>query len=1024
MKKVIPFISSMLFTGILLTIFALAVAYATFIENDFGTQTAKVLVYNAWWFELLLVVLAINLIGSTFKYKMVALKKWPMLLFHFAFVIIVIGAGVTRYYGYEGMMHIREGEKSNSIVSTETYVTVTAKMGNTEVSTEKVVKFSPYTNNPYSEKLKINGQTLRIKNLQYMPSAKETPVADANGVPVVSMVAVTGQMQPQTFALKHLDKKTLNNNMVIGFNSGPDADVLLTVDNNILNLVARDSLIVTDGQTNEKTTIPPNEKINVDQQKVYSVGKLIFAVRNFIPSARIDLTYSAPQNGNTLPDAIKTQVTLGDESTELVVFGRNGMVGQPAITTLYGVEVAVSYGAKQIELPFALYLEDFQLERYPGSNSPSSFASEVVLLDDNTETPYRIFMNNILKHKGYRFFQSSYDTDEKGTVLSVNYDSLGTGITYFGYFLMGLGMVLGLFNRNSRFASLLKTSGKIRNERKKYLATVLIILGTVFGAQAADSPAQKEHLSQFEKLVVQNSKGRLEPVNTIASQILRKVAKKTSWEGMSPTEVFIDMQAHPEKWKTIPIIKIANSQLRNQLGIFNGKYASFNQLVASPENGGYKLQQMVQEAYEKKSNERNKYDKEVIYVDERVNIFMNVINGNFLTILPIPDSPENEWVSVAEINKLPPNIQPQIEGLTGNYFSALAQNNWNEANRALKAIVANQQQHGNEIIPKDTKIQLEVFYNKANIFGKLSKVFMFSGLILLFIQLIGLFQPKYNLAWVNKVAIVFIGLLFLIESAGLGIRWYISGHAPWSNGYESMIFISWATCLGGLLFAKRSHITLSLTAVLAGLTLMVAGMSWMSPEITPLVPVLKSYWLIVHVAIITASYGFLGISALLGFINLLLMIFYSPHNYKRLELTVRELVNTIQVALIIGLLLLTLGSFLGGVWANESWGRYWGWDPKESWALITILVYTFITHMHRIPGLNNNFALSTGALIGIGSVLMTYFGVNYYLSGLHSYAQGDAPPIPFGVYIAIGVVGLVILLAYFSNNKMKVAKKK
>ncbi len=271
----------------------------------------------------------------------------------------------------------------------------------------------------------------------------------------------------------------------------------------------------------------------------------------------------------------------------------------------------------------------------------------------------------------------------------------------------------------------------------------------------------------------------------------------------------------------------------------------------------------------------------------------------------------------------------------------------------------------------------------------------------------------------KKSAFYFILLLFIAETAGLGIRWYISDHAPWSNGYESMVFISWATCLGGLIFGKRSEITLSLTTVLAGLTLMVAGMSWMSPEITNLVPVLKSYWLIVHVAVITASYGFLGISALLGFLNLILMILRNKKNKARVNFTIKELVNITQIAMLIGLLMITIGSFLGGVWANESWGRYWGWDPKETWALVTVLVYTFIGHMHKIPGFRGNFAISTAAVLGISSVLMTYFGVNYYLSGLHSYAQGEPAPIPTGVYIAVAVVFVVILGAFMSEKNMK-----
>lgn len=386
-----------------------------------------------------------------------------------------------------------------------------------------------------------------------------------------------------------------------------------------------------------------------------------------------------------------------------------------------------------------------------------------------------------------------------------------------------------------------------------------------------------------------------------------------------------------------------------------------------------------------------------------------------------PSLTEHHYIPTLTIRNTHAHEEPYngVSSSTLAYLSAVGKRDWATANQLLQMLKNNQQKYGAKIMPSPTKIKLEVLYNNLNIFGKLSKIFMFTGLILLFLQLATLFNSKFQISKLKKVAMLFILVLFIAETAGLAIRWYISDHAPWSNGYESMIFISWATCLGGLIFANRSEITLSLTTVLAGLTLMVAGMSWMSPEITNLVPVLKSYWLIVHVAVITASYGFLGISALLGFLNLALMILRNNKNKKRVNFTIKELVNIIQIAMLIGLFMLTIGSFLGGVWANESWGRYWGWDPKETWALVTVLVYTFIGHMHKIPGFRGSFAVSTGAVLGISSVLMTYFGVNYYLSGLHSYAQGEPAPIPAGVYIAVVVVFIVIFVAYLSNRSEK-----
>ncbi|MDX8340199.1 cytochrome c biogenesis protein CcsA [Draconibacterium sp. IB214405] len=1017
MKKLSSFLFSMFFTGILVVIFAIAIGYATFIENDYGTTTAKILIYNSRWFEILLFILCINLIGSIFKYKLVARKKWTVLLFHKAFIIVAVGAMITRYFGYEGSMHIRENNSSDFIVSEASFVTVKVTDGNETVEESTEVKFSPYTANRFSKKIHFNGKTIHISNKQFMPSAVENIILDPNGEPIVSLITVVNGSSRKDFILRNDNTKNLNG-LTLGFGNNIDTDIQLSLTDGKLYISANDSIEVAGMMSENSEKIAPNTKTLVDTQKAYTYKNLTFAVKQFLPNAAVQLAYQKPTQGSRPADAFKAEISTTGASKELIVYGSTGEVGDFHTTSIEGMNVSVSYGSRIIKLPFSIHLNDFQLERYPGSMSPSSYASEVVLKDGATEMPFRIFMNNILKYKGYRFFQSSYDTDERGTILSVNHDSMGTSVTYFGYLLMAIGMVLTLFNKSSRFKSLLKVSAQLRDKRKKLFTVLVTGVLLSISAQAQNTsltPPDSDHSKSFESLLIQDRKGRVEPVSTLSSEILRKIAKKTSWEGLTPSEVFLEMQANPEKWKNIAIIKVGNPELRRMIGI-TGKYASFNSIVKPREMGGYILSSAVQAAYNKESNTRNKFDKEIMNVDERVNILMSIFTGDFLTIFPVPNDDNHKWVSINEAKELPAQSADFARQTVSSYLQSVQIRHWATANQLLNNLKQNQETIGAKIIPSATKVKMEVLYNNLNIFGKLSKIFMFTGLILLMLQLVSLFNPNIKLSFLKSFAFYFILLLFLAETAGLAIRWYISNHAPWSNGYESMVFISWATALGGLIFAKRSEITLSLTSVLAGLTLMVAGMSWMSPEITNLVPVLKSYWLIVHVAVITASYGFLGISALLGFLNLILMVFRSKRNTDRINHTIKELVNIIQIALIIGLLMVTLGSFLGGVWANESWGRYWGWDPKETWALVTILVYTFITHMHRIPGMRGSFAMSVAAVLGISSVLMTYFGVNYYLSGLHSYAQGEAAPIPSGVYIAVIVVAIVIVAAYFSER--------
>ena len=1017
MKKISSFLFSMLFTGILVVIFAVAIGYATFIENDYGTVTAKILIYNSLWFEILLFIICINLVGSIFANKLIAQKRWPGVLLHFSFVIIFIGAGITRYYGYEGMMHIREGGSSNSFVSDPTFITIKASKGNETVVKEKQVMFSPYTANRFSEKIEVGGRHIHIKNAGFMPSAEEILVTDPAGSPFVSILAVADGTVRNDFLLQPGETKKMGN-ITFGLEvPGNTTDINFSLKNGILFVSASDSLTVLEMMGQEPITVAQDTSIEISTQKAYSLGNISFAVKQYLTKGISKLNYLAPENNMVNKDAFQAVITSGASTKTMNVFGAKGEVGEYFTTHVDGIEISVSYGSKTIEIPFSIYLTDFQLERYPGSNSPSSYASEVVVKDQNIEKPFRIYMNNILKYSGYRFFQSSYDRDEKGTILSVNYDSLGTSVSYFGYFIMAIGMVFIFFNKNSRIKSLIKTSAKLREERKKFFAVIVFGLLFAFNSNAQNPQYNKEHVSEFAKLLVQTSKGRIEPVNTLASEIMRKVAKKDSWEGMSSTEVFLEIQANPEKWKNIPFIKVGNPELRKILNI-SENYISFNSLF-NMTTGEYKLNHLVHTTYEKKASTRNKFDKEVINVDERANIMMGVLTGTFLTIFPVPGDDNHKWIHIGEAKLLGSQNETFAQNTLSAYLGAVAKADWTTAKSQLEKLANFQQTEGAKIIPHKTKINLEVFYNNANIFGKLSRIFMLFGLIMLILNLATIFNPEFKFGMIKKISVWLVFLLFLVQTAGMGIRWYISGHAPWSNGYESMVFISWATLLAGIIFYSRSEITISLTTLLAGLTLMVAGMSWMNPEITPLVPVLKSYWLIVHVAIITSSYGFLGIGALLGMLNLILIVSRRKANMVRVNHTIKELVNVIDISLIVGLILLTLGSFLGGVWANESWGRYWGWDPKETWALVTILVYTFISHMHKIPGFRGSFAVSAASLVGFSSVLMTYFGVNYYLSGLHSYAQGEPPPVPSGVYIAVVVVIVLIVAAYFSEKPAK-----
>ena len=347
---------------------------------------------------------------------------------------------------------------------------------------------------------------------------------------------------------------------------------------------------------------------------------------------------------------------------------------------------------------------------------------------------------------------------------------------------------------------------------------------------------------------------------------------------------------------------------------------------------------------------------------------------------------------------------------------ALQDNAWNLSNRLVSELGQYQEKFGAAVIPTKNQRNAELLLNKSHIFSRLGKAYGLLGLLFLSLLFASVFKPSLNLKMPSKFVFGLFAMAFTAHLLGLGLRWYVSGRAPWSNGYESMIYIGFTTVLAGLVFSRKSLGGLAATNILAATILMVAGLSWLDPEITPLVPVLKSYWLTIHVSLEAGSYGFLMLGALIGALNLIFMIFRNQKNATNVNRIIHEMTQISEMTLIGGLFMITVGTYLGGIWANESWGRYWGWDAKETWALVTILIYAFILHMRFIPGMRGAYAFNVASLFGWASVIMTYFGVNYYLSGLHSYAAGDPVPVPSFVYYAVGALTVIGLLAFWRNR--------
>ena len=1020
--KYLKYLVSMSFTGVLLLVFAVSIGTATFIENDFGPVGSQAVVYKALWFELLLLWLTINMITTVFTNKLYLKEKWPNLTFHLAFIIILIGAGITRFFGVEGIMHIREGESSSSIVSDATYISATILAGEEKESFNKKVLFTPVKKSRFSQNVSIGNNEAKLKLISFIQNATQIVENDPeNGVPTITLV-IAGRNGREN---KYLTQGNSINvrGIRVGFDVEDGSALQFVHTDEGLKFMSSQVIKTLSMDTRLEGQIEADSVVDAPFRHLLTIGETNFVLGAFNPTGTVKIVSAPTEQGAASLDAVVMSVEAGNTYEELILFGGRGIVGNPQFVQMGELNLKLAYGAIRMDVPFAVQLRDFELERYPGSDSPSSYASEVTVLDGETHFPFRIYMNNILSYKGYRLYQSSYDKDEKGTILSVNKDRAGTYVTYFGYLMLAIGLIWVLFSKDTRFAQLSRLIDSIHHKREKMVSILigLFVLTAVAANAQAPQPVPLDQAAKVGRLVYQTNDGRMAPLNTLANDLLRKVYKQTTFEGQTADQVMLGMMSDPYAWQQVKMIEVKAKEVKKLLGMGDEKYMSFTDFFAEG-TGVYRLKDEVNAAYTKQPAQRGTIDKELIKVDERVNICYLIYQGYLLKIFPVPgDTTHNHWVTPVDddLHGMHGNDSSFVRNAALEYMRSIKENNLEQANYILDGIKLYQSKYGSAVMPSENKLDLEIKFNSWNIFKRLYSFYMLTGFILLILLFIRILNTRVKLRMIVGGTVILIFLGFLVHTSGLIIRWYISGHEPWSNGYESMIYIAWTGLLAGFVFRKKSIMTLAVTAILGGIILWVANMSWMDPEITNLVPVLKSYWLTIHVATIVASYGFLGLGALLAFTNLLTMIMQTEKNKLRLGLSIKELTYVIEMTLVVGLILLTIGNFLGGIWANESWGRYWGWDPKETWAMATIIFYAFVLHMRLIPGLKSTFTFNFASLIAFASVLMTYFGVNFYLSGLHSYAAGDPVPIPTFVYYTLAVVAIVSTWAYFNANRLK-----
>lgn len=638
MKKLISSLFGERAALVYLAMFAAAIGIATFVENDYGTATAQAVIYQTKWFEALLLFFAGALIYNALNRRLWQRGQYAVLLFHWSIVVILIGSGITRYFGFEGMMHLREGMQSNEFISRESYVGVrTVKDGNSYIAYSPV-QLTSIGSVKFDQKYTSPNGTLKVKCIESIPNP--TPELKEDGGQGVAMLVFGGTSGREERALAPGDV-LFQQNLSLSWSDSPQllSNVQFRQNDGQLYVRFDSPTVVRVMATGQQDTLEIGQWTLAVLRALYSNARGQFVIASYEPHGKVEWVAGNKRLESDNHMALHMEITneMGQKQA-LWIQGQSGREGRPVQTQLGDVQVEINLGSKSRILPFELELLDFEMTRYPGTSAPATFASEVRIIDPGKGAPweYNIHMNHILDYKGYRFFQSSYDQDEQGSYLSVNHDFWGTWITYVGYFLLTLGMIWAMFAKGTRFSQLL--------DRVKRAPVAVILLGMLWLPFQARSQSHlptevvdEAHASHMSAIYVQDFRGRIKPMHTLSREVLRKISGRDEIEGWSADQFLLSALMRPEQWYHVPMIKQGRSPVVQKLLGTTDSRISYAQAFDS--DGSYLLAEQIAIAQAKKPTEKDANDKALIALDERINIMNMVFSGTLLKWVPVKETP-------------------------------------------------------------------------------------------------------------------------------------------------------------------------------------------------------------------------------------------------------------------------------------------------------------------------------------------------------------------------------------------------
>lgn len=658
-------------------------------------------------------------------------------------------------------------------------------------------------------------------------------------------------------------------------------------------------------------------------------------------------------------------------------------IGQPTDTYMAQDE---EQGMKEEKLPFSLCLQKFEAKMHDGTNAVADYSSKFTVIDGDDKSEGKVSMNNIYSHRSYRLYQSSYDEDGKGSVLAINADPYGIPVTYTGYALLFISLVWMLFDPKGGYRKLLKSPLL----KKGALITALILsMGNIqtLHAESATGNLQnavlpKETAEKFGELhILYND--RICPVQTFALDFCKKIYGARSYQGLTAEQVLSGWVFYGNTWANEPFIKIKSGEMKTAMNLpdYASLYTFFNR-----EMGGYTIGQYVQEYY---NGQQDKFHQQAADIDGKIQIIMELREGVSLKVLPytftknVKATKDHSFIKAgtttwfSPVDKLPQAVEHQHALYIRNVFSLLngdvKAENISRVNEFFVKMKKYQEVSSGNSLPTATQYKAERINNAFPFATILFMANLTLGFIALFYTIYRM-TKKREIKALNIALPILLGVSFLALTFGLALRWIISGNVPMSNGYESMLTVAWFVMLISILMQLRIRIVMVFGFLISGFFLLVSHINQMDPAIGQMMPVLNSPLLSIHVSIIMMSYALLSLTFICGIMGICLR----SHG--------EELQALSRIFLYPALTTMGFGIFIGAIWANVSWGNYWSWDSKETWALITFMIYAVVVHTQSLPVFRKPLVYHIYITLAFLSIAMTYFGVNYFLTGMHSYA--------------------------------------